>query len=341
MTKHTPWYTLCRTAQERWKATTTQLPDDARRPGLCVVEQNGKRVTVGPFPICLPEPNAHLNLLAEIRTDALELFAHQDIEWHHYTEHPTGVRWPTTHLLDSQVQCVNVFLSLSRRPGALLDFAREIVPGATWVVPVEEDRPVAFEWSGLRDHLGESHGRPRQRGRYATSIDAFLVVEAPQGRTAVLVEWKFTESYRHPVNPISKWGTDRRKTYRGAFEAESSPIDHAASLDAFFHEPYYQLLRLHLLAASIVRDREFGVDSAVVVLALPNDNEDLHARVPAGLQNFGGRLTEVWSRLVRHPTISFRTIDSQQFLSASEPLAERYGERGRVPFSQNGGSGSV
>lgn len=326
MTKHTAWYTRCRTAQESWKATTSQLPDDARQPGLCVVEEDGKRLTVGPFPICLPQPHAHLNLLPEIRADALALFAHRDIEWHHYTEHATGVRWPTTHLLDSQVQCVNVFLSLAGRPGGLLNFARDIVPGATCVIPVEDDRPVAFEWSGLRDHLGEVHGRPRQRGRYATSIDAFLVAETPEGRTALLVEWKFTESYPRPVNPISKRGTDRRKTYRGAFEAESSPIDHAAPLDAFFHEPYYQLLRLHLLAASMVKDREFGVDHAVVVFVLPDDNDDLHAHVPAGLQDFGGRLTEVWQRIVRHPAVSFRAVNSNPFLSASGSLAERYGE---------------
>jgi hypothetical protein len=328
---HTAWYTAARRAQERWKAATPRLPADARRPGLCMIEERGRRKAVGPFPVCLPQELADFNLLEEIRSEALALFAASGIEWHHYIDGPGGARWPSTHLLDSQVQCVNVLLTLAHHPQRLLAFARRVVPEATRALTVENGLPVAFEWIGLEDHLGESHRGAPQRGRYVTSTDALLVVETPQGRAGILVEWKFTESYAGSVSFIGSGGTDRREVYRGRFQASGSPIDRTAPIDAFFHEPHYQLMRLHLLASAMVERRELGIERAVVAFVSPTENREL-AQVPAGLRPFGTTLAEVWQGLVRGPQVSFCALDSNDLLAGSDALAERYasGPLGRL-----------
>ena len=108
-----PWYSRSRRAQEHWKGTTHQLPDAARAAGRTWVESRGERVAVGPFPVCLPESHAAHNLLPEIRAEALRRFADHGIQWHGATPGPDGPL-PSTHLLDSQVQCVNALLCLAQ-----------------------------------------------------------------------------------------------------------------------------------------------------------------------------------------------------------------------------------
>ena len=322
---HTAWYTTSRRAQEAWKRRTPSLPEAARAPGMCVVEERGRKKLVGPFPICLPLEHARLNLLPSIADEALERFERHGIEWHHQTAAPDGRAWPSGHLLDSQVQCVNVLLSLARDRDALLGFVAAALPGASEILPVEDGSAVAFEWIGGADHLGETRERARQRGRFATSADAVLVAESPAGRTAILVEWKFIESYDHPIPYVGAGGTDRRDVYRRRFDASPAMFPEGASMDAFFHEPHYQLMRLHLLAAAMVEAREFGIERAVVAWVAPAGNLSLRTCVPGALTEFGDTVGEVWRKLVRHPRVNFADVSSDAFIRATPELEHRYG----------------
>jgi len=323
---HTPWYTSSRIAQEAWKRRTPWLPEDARQPGMCAVtDEHGHKKQVGPLPICLPVEYSRLNLLPSIADEALTRFALHGIEWHGQTVAPDGRSWPSTHLLDSQVQCVNVMLALAGDQPALLQFLSSMVPGASGLVPIEDDSVVAFEWIGGVDHLGEARGRQRHRGRFVTSVDALLVVNSPAGRTAILVEWKFTESYDSPIAYFGPGGTDRREVYRRRFDATPAMFQQGVPIEAFFHEPHYQLMRLHLMAAAMVEAGELGIERAIVAWVVPNGNAALRTCVPEALKPFGGTVGEVWRALVHHPRVGFVDVSSDDLVAASAEVKHRYG----------------
>ena len=320
-----PWYTASRQTQEAWKQTTSSLPEGARAAGTCWTGPRGREREIGPFPICLPTPYATLNLLPAIREKALQLFEQHDIEWHMGTPTPEGVL-PSTHLLDSQVQCVNVLLSLAHAD-QLLEVVRQVVPSATALVDVDGDGPVTFEWNGQQDYLGEWRwDTPRQRGTGSTNADALVIAErADGGRTGVLVEWKFTETYPTPVPVRRRDGTDRRDTYRPPYERDGSPFVERPSLSAFFQEPHYQLLRQALLATAMVGVGELDIDQAVLLHLVPRSNRTLRRTVPVELACLGESIDEVWDRLLPVPPVRYVCLDSLPLLQATPELTERYG----------------
>ncbi len=321
----TPWYTRSRYAQQHWKATTDLLPEAARARGRTWIEQDRQRIAVGPFPICLPESWAVLNLLPEIREEALRRFAAHAIEWHHWTPGPDGERLPSTHLLDSQVQCVNTLLSLARQPVTLLEMVRSQVPDATRLVTIEDDSEVAFEWIGKLDYLGERGHRPRHRGRLTTSADALLVAERTDGgRTAVVVEWKFTESYPTPMPKTGSSAEFRKRRYGPLYAAAAPVFQQPPSLDAFFQEPHYQLLRQALLGLSMVEHGELGVDQAVLLHVVPADNLTLRKTLTPALAALGETMDAAWTMLLPGPVVRYACVDSTSLLAACPAVAARY-----------------
>lgn len=326
--RKTEWYTASRREQERWKATTPTLPEPARAPGLTWVEERGERKLVGPFPVCLPPEHAAANLLAGIRADAISRFARHGIAWHHGGDAPDGTPWPSGHLLDSQVQCVNTLLTLAGQPDGGLAFAQAAEPEAEALVEIEDGSTVAFEWVGLSDHLGERRGRAAERGRYTTSADAIMVAQRRGGgRTCLVIEWKYTENYNTPVPFRGGGGTDRREVYRARYEGGTRAFRARPPIEAYFHEPHYQLLRLTLLAEAMVRAAELGIDRAVLVHAVPRGNDALLGTVPAALSEFGATVPEVWTALVGAGPVRWRWLDTTPWLQATEAMAERYAPR--------------
>ena len=317
------WRRFAQAQQIAWKATTCALPEEARYDGTY-----DHRPTTYPF--CLPASLAHHNLLDEIREMALTRFERFDIHWHGETQGPDRST-PSTHLLDSQVQCVNCLLSLERAPEILLERLQRIVPAAQSLVPIRHadvtEGLVAFEWIGQENYLGERFRYKRRRGEYVTSADALMVVECSDGsRTGFLIEWKFTESYNEPVPFVSDHGTDRRQIYRGAYENESTAfIAKRPSIDVYFHDPHYQLLRQTLLAEKMLDAREHGVSRFVVLFLAPAANRELMAGVPDSLRPFGRTIDDVWRTLIRAPHIRFVWQDNGPWLTATPALAERYG----------------
>jgi hypothetical protein len=122
-------------------------------------------------------------------------------------------------------------------------------------------------------------------------------------------------------------GTDRRDVYRARYEAPASPFSNRPPIEAYFHEPHYQLLRLTLLADAMVKAAELGIDRAVVVHAVPAGNDALLGTVPPLLTTFGATVPEVWSALVVDGPVTWRWLDTTPWLSATEMLAERYASR--------------
>lgn len=319
----TEWRRFAEDQQIAWKASTRTLPEEARGDG----PYNDKPRT---YPFCLPAEFAHYNLLGEIRHAALTRFNRFEIRWHAATQGTNGP-WPSTHLLDSQVQCVNCLLSLESTPEILLELLRQIEPAAQRLVPVRHadatEGLVAFEWIGQENYLGERFRQRRRRGEKVTSADALIIVEcSDRQRTGFLIEWKFTEKYDEPVPCVSDYGTDRREIYRDAYENGSRVfIEKRPPIEAYFHEPHYQLFRQTLLAEKMLSAGEHGVSRFVVVLLAPVANRELMAGVPEGLGAFGRTIDKVWSALIRGSDVRFVWQDTGPWLTATPALTERYG----------------
>lgn len=92
-----------------WKLATQTLPKTAKVPA-----PYGTRGATT-YDFCLPPEHADLNLLPEVRAQALELFAAENIPWH------AGIgAGPSNHLLSSQVQCANALGQMIREPHRLV-----------------------------------------------------------------------------------------------------------------------------------------------------------------------------------------------------------------------------
>ena len=66
-------------------------------------------------------------------------------------------------------------------------------------------------------------------------------------------------------------GQTRRRRYRAPYAASPAFRDEIP-LEAWLHEPFYQIMRQRLLADRMVARKELGVSEAKVVLVVPDGN---------------------------------------------------------------------
>lgn len=192
----------------------------------------------------------------------------------------TKANGPTRNLASSQIACVNFLLPLAQTPGALLAILREVDADVTRVetlschcraTSTELASLVEFEWVG-RDSCLE--GGSGTRGANTTSVDALMVGVTGTGvRRAYLLEWKYVEEYiGTDYLGDGRSGDTRRRRYSDLYSAPSSRFNGQVPMEELFYEPFYQIMRLGLLADKMVRDKEFGVTEAKVVVVCPEGN---------------------------------------------------------------------
>ena len=223
------------------------------------------------------------NLFPALRGEngALRYFADRSIKWWQarVSGDASDGKRPTRNMASSQIACVNFLLPLVDIPGALTAVLQAIDGDVTGVVDIEHQgttSPVELEWIGL-DHALEGPA-VKSRGANSTSVDAFMVAETPGGRRAYLMEWKYVEEYRTEDKGQGRSGETRRARYAHLY-ADSPSFNRKAPFDAWLFEPFYQLLRLRLLADRMVRNRELGVSDAKVVVVVPEGNRAYRERV--------------------------------------------------------------
>jgi len=239
------------------------------------------------------------NLAPSIQDAAHRLFsAEPPIQWHQHANHG----------LSSQVCCLNFLLPFAERPELLRRWVEHVTGDqVAEMLPVERDRAgqpwfVTFEWIGDVDHLNEARdGADRKRGANATAADAALLFRDVTDRThLLLIEWKYTEKYGQPLDP--KGNDTRRQRYRDIFRQPNGPIrsDAAVTLDDFFYEPFYQMLRQQMLAWHTERtDPE--IDRARVLHLSPSGNRALHDVTSPALRRFGDDAFAVFRSLLTDP----------------------------------------
>ena len=288
-----------------WKAFTTTLPAEAKQPAPYVDKTGTER---GPsYAFCLPREHAALSLLPEVRELALALFDELRIPWH------AGVDGgPSNHLLSSQVQCVNALAQMVHDPERLrLAFSDPL--GTDEALEIEPGRFLTFEYIGPTDYFDEAPAGVRVRGARCTSVDAAFLHRTRDGVVElVLLEWKYTESYRarpdEPAKDLTRW-----ERYGAAWSDPDGPILPALPFEQVLQEPIYQLVRQQLLAHSLEKDRAHGADRVRVVHVSPPENLAYQQSLQASHRALGETVSEVWSRLLRHPD-RFVSLDSALFL---------------------------
>ena len=215
---------------------------------------------------------------------ALEFFRKRDIKWWRSSRSgdrsaKDGYDGPTRNLASSQVACVNYLLPLNSIPGALAAFLRCIDEDVEDVVAITEQggrsSGVEFEWVGWDRPL---EGGPITRGANQTSIDALLVSRIPEGHRVYLLEWKYTEEYLRPEDKgRGRSGDTRRTRYQHLYQQPGSSFNQTATLDDFFFEPFYQIMRLQLLADRMRSEGvtpDLPVDEAKVIVVCPAANSE-------------------------------------------------------------------
>lgn len=294
-----------------WKATTTLLPDAARRPAPFF-----DRVGDRPRDVCLPAEFAQFNLLPPARDIGIAFFNKYGIKWQ-----GGDLGQPSNHLLSSQVQCVNVLAPLMKDPVVVRHLFEPWLP-IVEVLPFEENGVefLTFEWTGAQNYLGE-FGTEGALGhqRKATSADAGIRFTNEAGETEIaLIEWKYVETY--PPKPSDPPPPQRLARYRAAAERELDLT--VVPFEDLFVEPFYQLMRLQLLASEIEAAGESRCQRARLIHVAPSANRELLESLPRpSFGSLGHSLYEVWSRLLRAPD-RFVTVDSAALWRHAEQILE-------------------
>lgn len=270
---------------------------------------------------CLADDHSEENLYIGIRKSAIEYFRARNITWHAGLK---GRRLPSNHLCCSQSCCVNFLYPMTSRPTVVAAVLGRFYPNLVKPLPITKDcwlpdgslPYMAFEWIGVHDYLGETKrkGSERTRGANFTSADfIFRFRRRDGGIQIVLGEWKYTEEYRGTDKGIEL----RKQNYHCAFGKGVFKQRGEDLYDALFFDPFYQLMRLQLLAQEMEFGREMEADAVSVLYICPEANREFRDRVtsPHLKEMFPNKGTlDIWKELV--PEDKFMSISVEALLDA-------------------------
>ncbi len=263
---------------DRQEAVLKKNPDlFSNDPGHGVFKGSQRRFAV---------ENGDNNLYAPIRKDAIAYFDENEIAW-------WGGSKPTTHMLSSQIACLNHLFAIKDDSESVLSLVNNIRPGVSFkkVLPIELDKNpgyIAFEAVSKGNWLNE--GKP-SRGANCTSVDALVIAEKENcERWLIPIEWKYTEVY-HPTDDKSQ--EDRPKAPKGSNGRGLKRLNNYSDLitqseylkslpsyknSVYFFEPFYQLMRQTLWAEQMIKHRDeewVKADKFLHVHVIPAENKDL------------------------------------------------------------------
>jgi len=235
------------------------------------------------------------------------------------------------------------FLIRGKRPDLIRSIFNRWYPGIDEVLPIVEDKPladgtfpfIAFEWTGKpgEDYLkeGERKGRTPTRGANFTSADFVIRFREKDGRIhIVLGEWKYTEEYGRSYKGAGRQGETRKRTYAEFFKKSggvfSANTDSDRLYETLFYEPFYQLMRLQLLAQEMQDKHEMDADHVSVLVICPEANQALKDNVTSAYLK--SRFPEkdalsIWSELVQPDRYRSIFAEDLRHAIASTPAADR------------------
>ena len=256
--------------QAAFRATSATISSSGRTP----VDKMGREY---PYMLALGYEDENFYPTLRGSDGVRRFFDERSIEWWRHRNFDKGnENGPTRNMASSQIACVNFILPLASIENGLIALLAAVDDDVTAILQIVDPRadtasPVEFEWIGLGHALeGESETK---RGKYSTSVDAFLIAETRSGRRGYLVEWKYTEAYGENDKGRGRKGRTRRGRYEKPYK-DSAAFRDGVPLGAWLHDPFYQIMRQRLLADRMVTRKELGVSEAKVVLVCPDGNLD-------------------------------------------------------------------
>lgn len=261
-----------------------------------------------------------LNLNPTYAEVLVEHFASPDspIQWHPHRN--SG--------LSSQVCCLNFLAPLMHRPAILA----QVLTCALGTAPVTmlavghdtngNEIFVDFEWIGRSRYLSEWSGTGI-RGAKVTSADALARFVNHDGQiVTVLIEWKYTESYRGRLQ--EKGNRTRTARYATRTFAPNGPIraDLGLTLHDFYWEPFYQMLRQQILAWQMERARDLGSNKVVVLHLSPAQNTKLRLVSSEFSLRFGSDTFKAFQDVLVDPTAFLACSIEQAFMPTLTSVAQ-------------------
>ena len=305
--------------QAYFRHTSSTISDKGRTPSEDddVARRHGHVLAAG----CEDE-----NLYPPLRGEAgaRRFFKERKIKWWRDARSgdAAGEDGPTRNMAGSQVACVNFMLPLARIPGALAAAIGAIDDDVKGIIDIHHEgrtSPVEFEWIGL----GKSLEGGTTRGANNTSVDAFVIADIGAGRRAYLMEWKhFEENTSSDDKGAGIGGQQRKDIYSDLYSAESSAFSGEVPMSELLYEPFYQLMRLRLLADRMVANRELDVTDAKVVVVVPEGNSGYRERItsPRLAERFPQHKTvsDVMRATLKDPDATFASVCPSVLVAAVE-----------------------
>ena len=331
-----------RRRQADFRNTSQRIRQEARCPSDSKGQKYGHLLALG-----FEEENLYHELRGP--EGARKFFSDRAIAWHRTgaSGDAPGVKGPTRNMASSQVACVNFLLPLCRIPGALKAVAQAIDDDVTGILPIQFEAnvsPVELEWTGVGSPLEEDAAATR--GALVTSVDAFMIATISSGVRAYLMEWKYVEAYpSRDYKGNGRAGETRRRRYGPLYNAAHSSFHGGVHMEEFLYEPFYQVMRLRLLADRMAHRKEMDVSEAKVVVVVPQENRSYRERItsePLSRRFPGLRAVEEVVHAALKDRAGFATISPEALVDAVEMQCghassdwvayqrERYGPR--APF---------
>jgi len=285
------------------------------------------------YEFCLADPCSAENLHQSFRKEAIAYFRARGIQWHDGKKSRT---LPSNHLCCSQSCCVNFLFPMHSNDRLLAAVFKAIYPEMRMPLPMVEGdvgddggHPyLSFEWIGLRDYLGETERKPgrRTRGANYTSADfAFRFRRRDSRIQIVLGEWKYTEYYGREDKGTNQTRLDN---YSKAFQRSPGVFTRKDEqlYRSLFFEPFYQLMRLQLLAQEMEASREMGADLVTVLHIHPAANREFTKGVTSNY--LAGRfpsqgVMDIWRQLVERTRFTAVSVeDLLHLITKARSLAD-------------------
>jgi hypothetical protein len=207
--------------------------------------------------------------------------------------------------LSSAASCLNVMGYLNQNTDRIIPFFNEFgikidkfisfPSGTNYEGECYNDKgPIVFEWIGpKKSPINEKGG---SRGQNKTSVDAFIICEIEGKNTQIFIEWKFTEKYTSGkvlhnfgglkgVERIRRYSSilakQRKENFPFKFQEEDS-----IGIQDFSYEPFYQLLRMTLLAKETTPAKiaNIVIENYIILHLVHSDNNELLTIKPEQLK---------------------------------------------------------
>ena len=257
------------------------------------------------FALCNPQ----LNLWDDIRDEAINYFHQNRIKWWKWREPHDDT--PTRHLLSSQVACVNHLFPIRQNKYLATAILKGLDSEVECAVELDGGY-VAFEFIGsdIPSLLHEGSKGAFTRGAQCTSVDAAMIASLKSGgKRLFLIEWKYTEKYPCGHNLLTK-KPERGKRYNQLIESDDSPFVQDIPSEAYYFEPFYQMMRQTLFGWQSMKLGDKGISSYKNVHVIPEQNTDLRQKITSThlRDKFHNQsLHDVWLRCLKNKTLFIGT----------------------------------